>query len=238
LGKIIVFNHHNQRVGETYSRRAKQLTLKNRAIWLDNDLTSIRLTNTAIAAVDAEEDKQTVETFEGEALSNRSYNRMNLRENALEDDSAANETYAPHSSNSVTGDDAADSNKVIKVQSPTSGIHIDTEHAEAPSADLILYVARRNVERRYSFLRHVIAWFVSFLVIFVITDGWSVGLSPSFYGGFFFAWGLLILYKCYILFLSWFVGLPKVQNIDPVRTEYARLKAIPPARRDIEFKRF
>ena len=45
--KITVYNQDNERVGETYRRRAKQLVLKNRAIWLGDEFSAICLTNTA-----------------------------------------------------------------------------------------------------------------------------------------------------------------------------------------------
>jgi len=45
LDKITVYDQDNQLVGETYQRRAKQLVLKNRASWMDDDHSAICLTN-------------------------------------------------------------------------------------------------------------------------------------------------------------------------------------------------
>jgi len=43
MDKITVYDQDNQRVGETYQRRAKQLVLKNRAKWMDDEFSAICL---------------------------------------------------------------------------------------------------------------------------------------------------------------------------------------------------
>ncbi|MCL2576134.1 MAG: hypothetical protein FWE33_06845 [Defluviitaleaceae bacterium] len=43
MDKITVYDANDERIGDTFSRRAKQLVLKNRAVWYDDGNLAIRL---------------------------------------------------------------------------------------------------------------------------------------------------------------------------------------------------
>jgi len=95
-----------------------------------------------------------------------------------------------------------------------------------PEDELLLYLAKRNVKLRHSLFHHMAAWVVSFFLLFIITGGFGGRPIPSaFYGGFYFAWALLILHKIYVILRSWLYGRKTSVKIDPVKAEYERLKA-------------
>jgi len=99
--------------------------------------------------------------------------------------------------------------------------------------NLLMYLAKRNIRLRYNLIYHIIAWPVAFVALLFITSGFRMG--AEFYLGFFFAWGLLILHKIYVLIRIWLSGRP--QNVDPVKAEYERLKTIPTEKIEAEFKK-
>lgn len=99
--------------------------------------------------------------------------------------------------------------------------------------DLLMYLAKRNIRLRYNLVYHIIMWPVAFIVIFFITSNFRAG--AGFYLGFFFAWGLLILHKFYVLIRIWLGG--RSLNVDPVKVEYERLKTIPTEKIEAELKK-
>lgn len=181
LDRVQVFDNDNQRIGETYPRRAKQLVLNARAVWADDKNQSIRLVE-MLACQRIEEDKQ-VEITNNEVV-------LNTEEVAK----AAEEARSTET--------------------------------KAPSEDLLMYLAKQNVARRYDLLLHVILCPVSFLVLAIVTSGFRFGVQ--FYIGFYFAWGLLILYKCYVSVKAWLNGRPRVRKVDLVHAEYERLRNMAP----------
>ena len=103
-----------------------------------------------------------------------------------------------------------------------------------PSPDLLMYLAKRNVKLRYNLIYHIVLFPVSFIVLYIITGGFrGGGPNASFYSGFFFAWGILILHKCYVVIQAWFAARPKIQKKDLIEAEYERLKNAAPEKIEI-----
>ena len=63
----------------------------------------------------------------------------------------------------------------------------------------------------------------------------SLNMPPAFFGGFYLAWGMLIVYKISVLARSWW-GKTSWKK-DPVATEYERLRAVSPEKLAFERKR-
>jgi len=185
----MVYDQNNQRVGDTYPRRAKQLVLKGRAIWQEDNPAAIRLVD-MLSIADTEED-----------------NQMEILENMKSDETVIN-------------DESFQSEQEIHTESNTS--------PKAPSIDLLMYLAKQNVNRRYNLIRHIILLPVVFISLAIITGGFNSGFDLSFYLGFFLAWGVLVLYKCYIVVRAWTSARPKVNKKDLVKAEYERLKNVAP----------
>jgi len=100
------------------------------------------------------------------------------------------------------------------------------ETASAPSEDLLMYLAKQNVARRYDLIRHIILFPVTFIVLAMVTNGFR--FTGMFYVGFFCAWGLLIAYKIYVVVRAWLIERPNATKVDYVQAEYERLKNTPP----------
>ncbi|MCL2566451.1 MAG: hypothetical protein FWE24_11700 [Defluviitaleaceae bacterium] len=192
MGKITVFDQNNQRIGETFPRRAKQLIKNKRACWKDEDRNEICLLEEALAL--NKEDLQM-------EISNVNEASVEISVSESESVEAAPVSY--------------------EVQE------------DAVEKDLLMYLAKRNIRLRYNLLYHIIAWPVALIVIFFITNGFRSGVG--FYAGFFFAWGLLILHKIYIVIRSWIGERPN--KTDPIKAEYERLKAIPTEKIEAEFEK-
>ena len=187
LDRIQVFDNDNQRIGETYPRRAKQLVLNARAVWAD-DNRSIRLVE-MLACQRIEEDKQV----------------------------------------EITNNEVVVNNEALSNEAPEVAVaaeEVKATETNTPSEDLLMYLAKQNVARRYDLILHMILCPVSFLVLAIVTSGFRFGVQ--FYMGFYFAWGLLILYKCYITIKAWLNGRPRVRKVDLVNAEYERLKNMAP----------
>jgi len=143
----------------------------------------------------------------------------------------------------ITADDAEEdkhmeiSQNVENIDNTNASVNLSNvpaeskEFAEAPTAatpsdDLIMYLAKQNIGRRYDLIRHVILWPVIFIVLLIVTSGFR--FESGFYLGFFFAWALLIMYKGYVVISAWLNARPKVDKKDLVRAEYERLKNASP----------
>ena len=110
---------------------------------------------------------------------------------------------------------------------------------EEAAGDLIMYLARRNIRLRHNFFRHTAAWGITLPLLALITDGfWAGPVHGAFFGGFYFAWAILILHKLYIIVRSWLCGrIGEPVKTDPVIAEYERLKAVSAEKITTELKR-
>jgi len=199
LDRIQVFDKDNLRIGETYPRRAKQLVLNGRATWTDGKLLSIRLVD-MLTDADTWEDKQM-------------------------DISKEHSEHIEEVNTAIT-EESIDRNNDEAQYTEDEPVFEEAEPAAQPSEDLLMYLARQNVARRYNLLYHVVLLPVTFIVLVIVTSGFRFG--SGFYVGFFFAWGLLIAYKAYVIISAWLMSRPKADKVDRIQSEYERLKNMPP----------
>jgi len=197
LDRIQVFDKDNLRIGETYPRRAKQLVLNGRAVWMDDKHLSIRLAD-MLSAADTWEDKH-----------------MDISNENFEHNEELNHVVNSKESSNLNTETTEQSAVFEK-----SGV------TAVPSEDLLMYLAKQNVARRYDLIRQIILFPVTFIILAVVTNGFRFG--GMFYVGFFCAWGLLIAYKIYLVVRSWIMERPKASKVDYVQAEYERLKNTPP----------
>jgi len=129
----------------------------------------------------------------------------------------------------ITNNEVVVADKIVEDKRPeavSATEETKTSDISAPSEDLLMYLAKQNVARRYDLIRHIILLPVTFLALVVITDGFR--FNSGFYLGFYFAWGVLILYKLYVVIRAWLDSRPSVQKADLVHAEYERLKSMSP----------
>lgn len=53
-GKVALININGDKIGETYTRRARQLVKQQRAVWVDDSQKAIRFTSDEVAVADVE----------------------------------------------------------------------------------------------------------------------------------------------------------------------------------------
>jgi len=200
LDRIQVFDKDNLRIGETYPRRAKQLVLNERAAWTDDTHLSIRLAD-MLSTANAWEDKH-----------------MDIKESVEHNEELENAVSVIKESIKASEESSE--------QSTVSEELGAEELVSTPSEDLLLYLAKQNVARRYDLIRHIILFPVTFIILAIVTSGFRFG--SAFYVGFYFAWGLLIAYKIFIVVRIWLMERPKATKVDYVQAEYERLKNTPP----------
>jgi len=180
MEKVTVYDRDNIEIGKTYERRARQLVLKNRASWLDDN-------RSAIVLVSEESEEPSMEIY----------------------------------------------NNNGKVP---DAICTDDLREEGRDSELLMYLAKRNVQSRKNFLMHLIIYPISFIALALITDGfWRGGIRIEFYAGVYVTWGVIIAHKFFILMRSWLSG--RGFKADPVKTEYERLKSMGSRKFQSELKR-
>ncbi|MCL2855688.1 MAG: hypothetical protein FWE21_08725 [Defluviitaleaceae bacterium] len=169
MDKVVIYDQNKNIVGETFPRRAKQLVLKERAMWLNEN---------AITLLNAQEE---------EKMENNQY--IDLRETA---------------------------------ETPP--------HHPAPSEDLLMHLAKRNIRKRKELLVHIAAFFTSFVILLIITDGFGVrgGFAPEFFLGIYLTWGVFIAHKIFVQLRDWLTR--SRPSKDALKSEYERLKAAPPTK--------
>jgi len=118
------------------------------------------------------------------------------------------------------------SNKQDFIDKALDEKHEKAELPSEPSDDLLMYLAKQNVEKRRNLRINAIALPVAFIAIYIISGGFSANfgnlLHWDFVLGVFVTWGAILVYRIFMYQRARFVS--RFSKADPVKEEYERLK--------------
>lgn len=99
-----------------------------------------------------------------------------------------------------------------------------TEKVDAPSEDLLLYIAKQNVEKLRNLKINIIALPIAAFLLIFLREGFGVhlgGVHPDFFIGIFVFWAAVVIHKL----VKYFQARPIIRRKgDPIEEEYERLK--------------
>jgi len=120
-------------------------------------------------------------------------------------------------------EDEMENNQYIDLRD-TAETHVTPK---TPSDDLLMHLAKRNIRKRKELIIHIVAYFASFMLLLIISDGFR-NLNFDIFFGMYVTWGVFIAHKVFVQLRDWMTR--SKPNKDALEAEYARLKATPPTK--------